>query len=360
MTFIWIIIFILTPAGISAGTTVTGHRGRSVQIKCPYDSGYETYIKYLCRGECSTWGTKDIPVQSGSAEDQRFSLDDDTAARVFTITITDLRPEDAGPYWCGINRPSLLDLFTEILLLVKTDARTTVSPSTYSPPSVQTQSTPPSSFLSTDPPADPPSTYSPPSVQTQSTPLSSFLLTAGITAVTTVTGHTGQSVQIKCPYDSGYETYIKYLCRAECSDLWGTKDIPVQSGSAEDQRFSLDDDTAARVFTITITDLRPEDGGTYWCGIQRPKAFTDHYTEILLLVKLGDPPADPPSTYSPPSVQTQSTPLSSFPSTGFIILGVCVLLLISGTALGVLVLLFKRRKPRGTSASFSPATCREY
>ncbi|KAL6482086.1 hypothetical protein MHYP_G00101660 [Metynnis hypsauchen] len=100
MTFIWIIIFILTPAGISAGTTVTGHTGRSVQIKCPYDSGYETYIKYLCRGKCSDlWGTKDIPVQSGSAEDQRFSLDDDTAARVFTITITDLRPEDEGTYW---------------------------------------------------------------------------------------------------------------------------------------------------------------------------------------------------------------------------------------------------------------------
>ncbi|KAL7852106.1 hypothetical protein SRHO_G00178910 [Serrasalmus rhombeus] len=39
------------------------------------------------------------------------------------------------------------------------------------------------------------------------------------------------------------------------------------SGSAEDQRFSLDDDTAARVFTITITDLRAEDGGRYWCGV---------------------------------------------------------------------------------------------
>uniref|UniRef100_A0A3B4BK77 Immunoglobulin domain-containing protein n=1 Tax=Pygocentrus nattereri TaxID=42514 RepID=A0A3B4BK77_PYGNA len=104
-----------------AGTTVTGYRGQSVQIRCPYDSGYETYIKYLCRGECSVWGTKDIPVESGSAEDQRFSLDDDTAARVFTITITDLRPEDGGTYWCGIQRSYLIpDIYTEILLLVET------------------------------------------------------------------------------------------------------------------------------------------------------------------------------------------------------------------------------------------------
>ncbi|KAL6482223.1 hypothetical protein MHYP_G00103030 [Metynnis hypsauchen] len=114
MTFIWIIIFILTPE--------------------------ENVL--LCLGELKT-----IPVQSGSAEDQRFSLDDDTAARVFTITITDLRPEDGGTYWCGIQRTNPLpDLYIEILLLVKLDAPPTVSPSTYSPPSVQTQSTPPSSF----------------------------------------------------------------------------------------------------------------------------------------------------------------------------------------------------------------------
>ncbi|KAL6482148.1 hypothetical protein MHYP_G00102280 [Metynnis hypsauchen] len=176
-----------------------------------------------------------------------------------------------------------------------------------------------------------------------------FILTpAGISAGTTVTGHRGRSVQIKCPYDSGYETYIKYLCRGECSALpWETKDIPVQSGSAEDQRFSLDDDTAARVFTINITDLRPEDGGTYWCGIKRLKPHPDLFTEILLLVK-SDPPAVSPSTYPPPSVQTKSTPLSSFPSTGFIILGVCVLLLISGIALGVLG---GRRNPRDVQSS---------
>ena len=114
--------------------------------------------------------------------------------------------------------------------------------------------------------------------------------TAGVSAVTTVTGHRGHSVQIRCSYESGYETYMKYLCRGACSTLpWGTKDIPVQSGStAEDQRFSLDDDTAARVFTITITDLRPEDGGTYWCGIQRPKPLPDIYTEVLLQVKQGE------------------------------------------------------------------------
>uniref|UniRef100_A0A3B1KA16 Ig-like domain-containing protein n=1 Tax=Astyanax mexicanus TaxID=7994 RepID=A0A3B1KA16_ASTMX len=112
-----------------ASTTVIGYRGSSVQIRCPYDSGYETNMKYLCRGECSTlpWETKDIPVKSGStAKDQRFSLKDDTAAGVFTVTITDLRPEDAGQYWCGINFYQFYQSYrvspdyTEIQLLVKT------------------------------------------------------------------------------------------------------------------------------------------------------------------------------------------------------------------------------------------------
>uniref|UniRef100_A0A3B1K7I6 Ig-like domain-containing protein n=1 Tax=Astyanax mexicanus TaxID=7994 RepID=A0A3B1K7I6_ASTMX len=91
------------------------------------------------------------------------------------------------------------------------------------------------------------------------------------------------STSVQCPYESGYEKYMKYLCRGECSSLsWGNKDIPVKSGStAKDQRFSLKDDTAARVFTVTITDLRSEDAGQYWCGIKRPFPKPNVYTEIL-------------------------------------------------------------------------------
>ncbi len=57
----------------------------------------------------------------------------------------------------------------------------------------------------------------------------------------------------------------------------------VESGSpAEDERFSLTDDTTARVFTVSITDLRTEDAGLYWCAVER--TLTDVYSEIMLLV----------------------------------------------------------------------------
>ncbi|XP_060755231.1 CMRF35-like molecule 5 isoform X2 [Neoarius graeffei] len=117
-----------------AVTTITGYRGRSVQIQCPYQPGYEEYKKYLCRGKCPILGDKDIPVESGSpAKDPRFSLYDNTTAKIFTVTITDLRPEDKGTYWCAIER-TVADIYTESRLLVKTadPAISTVSQSTHS------------------------------------------------------------------------------------------------------------------------------------------------------------------------------------------------------------------------------------
>ncbi|KAM9454935.1 uncharacterized protein Hap1MRO34_020721 isoform 2-T2 [Clarias gariepinus] len=134
MEMVLIFTFSLILASTDAVTTVTGYRGRSVQVKCPYTSRYEDYNKYLCRGKCPTWDLKDVPVQSGSpVKDPRFSLYDDTTAKVFTVTITDLRPEDGGTYWCGIDKTGR-DIYTEILLLVKMDVltTTTVSYTTHS------------------------------------------------------------------------------------------------------------------------------------------------------------------------------------------------------------------------------------
>ncbi|XP_039503954.1 CMRF35-like molecule 5 [Pimephales promelas] len=108
---------ICTAVGGRAPQTITGYRGERVDIRCSYESGYETYSKFFCKGKCNY---KNIMVESGSpAEDERFSLTDDTTARVFTVTITDLRTEDQGLYWCGVERSITIDVYSEIMLLVK-------------------------------------------------------------------------------------------------------------------------------------------------------------------------------------------------------------------------------------------------
>ncbi|XP_067258975.1 CMRF35-like molecule 3 [Chanodichthys erythropterus] len=130
---------ICTAVVVGAPDTVTGHRGERVEIRCPYKPGYESNSKYFCKGDCLIIGFKNIMVESGSpAQDERFSLTDDTTNRVFTVTITDLRTEDKGLYWCVVERRTLItdlsltDLYSEILLQVKQESKTdevsTISP----------------------------------------------------------------------------------------------------------------------------------------------------------------------------------------------------------------------------------------
>ncbi|XDV16475.1 hypothetical protein PO909_016171 [Leuciscus waleckii] len=110
---------ICTAVVVGASQTITGYRGERVDIRCSYESGYESYSKYFCKGDCLIIGFKNIMVKSGSpAKDERFSLTDDTTARVFTVTITDLRTEDEGQYWCAVEK-TFTDDYSEIVLLVK-------------------------------------------------------------------------------------------------------------------------------------------------------------------------------------------------------------------------------------------------
>ncbi|XP_048051322.1 uncharacterized protein LOC125271286 [Megalobrama amblycephala] len=112
---------ICTAVVVGAPGPVTGHRGERIEIRCSYKPGYESNSKYFCKGKCKYVLNKNIMVESGSpAKDERFSLTDDKKNRVFTVTITDLRTEDAGQYWCAVKRSlPLPDLYSEILLLVK-------------------------------------------------------------------------------------------------------------------------------------------------------------------------------------------------------------------------------------------------
>uniref|UniRef100_A0A8C2BKX8 Immunoglobulin domain-containing protein n=1 Tax=Cyprinus carpio TaxID=7962 RepID=A0A8C2BKX8_CYPCA len=114
----------ISTAVVGAPETVRGHRGERVDIRCRYESGYESNPKYFCKGKCN-YRNKNIVVKSGSpAKDERFSLTDDKRTRVFTITITDLRTEDTGRYWCGVER-TLKDVYSEIMLQVTEDKKTT-------------------------------------------------------------------------------------------------------------------------------------------------------------------------------------------------------------------------------------------
>ncbi|XP_026109864.1 CMRF35-like molecule 5 [Carassius auratus] len=128
--------------------TFTAHEGGRVEIQCPYEAKYEEYKKYLCRGKCPIVFIKDKPVESESAaKDKRFSLSDNKTAHIFTVSITDLRTEDRGQYWCGVKTGfGYFDYKREIYLEIKHErmspkpSATTASFQTNKPATADTES----------------------------------------------------------------------------------------------------------------------------------------------------------------------------------------------------------------------------
>ncbi|XP_063048587.1 uncharacterized protein LOC134442278 [Engraulis encrasicolus] len=304
---------------------VTGYVGESAEIRCPYDGEFETNSKYFCRGKCSRTvfiDTKDIRVKTKKAQttavNGRFHLHDDTASRIFTVTITGLTAKDSGKYWCGVKTgKERMDVYTEVELTVA-DSPSTVPTShdnhtlPCSPPTLNPISSAPV-------PGSPTELISPDTSEV--TPRSSAAVLDYPTAVyyaesvIRVSGRVGGSAEIRCPYDAGYETNSKYLCRRDCS--FGSKNKLVQTSHATSGRFHLHDNTSSRIFTVTITGLTAGDAEKYWCGIKTGFGVKDVYTEVELTVNATTPfptshessiPSSFPPT-SPAAIPTSSAPV---------------------------------------------------
>uniref|UniRef100_A0A4W5Q7E3 Immunoglobulin V-set domain-containing protein n=1 Tax=Hucho hucho TaxID=62062 RepID=A0A4W5Q7E3_9TELE len=89
--------------------TVEGYKGGKAEIRCPYREEWRSHQKYFCKGskmECITFlGDNDIETEDKEWTSKwRYSLHDDKGVRVFIVTITNLMSDDAGTYWCGMQR----------------------------------------------------------------------------------------------------------------------------------------------------------------------------------------------------------------------------------------------------------------
>ncbi|RXN31519.1 polymeric immunoglobulin receptor-like protein [Labeo rohita] len=97
---------------------VVGCEGDSAEIKCPYDEKYAKEIKHLCKGKCFT---EDDRNRTRSDEDHvkkpKISVKDNTELNLFTVTMTKLRAEDAGKYWCAVK--DVFNLPIELMIVMK-------------------------------------------------------------------------------------------------------------------------------------------------------------------------------------------------------------------------------------------------
>ncbi|XP_051993672.1 CMRF35-like molecule 8 isoform X1 [Xyrauchen texanus] len=235
-------------------TTYTSYEGGSVDIRCPYEPGYEDNIKYLCRGKCSTvpFVSKDIPIQSGvPAKDQRFTLNDDTRDRIFTVTITDLKPDDGGQYWCAINK-IISDVYTKIQVNIR--------------------------------------------------------------KVVQQSGIKGKELHIRCHYEHDAKQMDKFFCKGKDPSVCETSGIKVSAETNKTGRFSLSDDISARDFIVTITDPREEDSGIYWCGYVLNGTHNEWISAIDLKIYEVTPGTSTTSKRTSPQITTTASFYSTKPA----------------------------------------------
>lgn len=78
----------------------------SLTVPCRYDPEWKTHRKWWCRG--AAWSSCQILVQTTGSEREvrkgRVSITDSQGNFTFTVTMEELRLDDADTYWCGIER----------------------------------------------------------------------------------------------------------------------------------------------------------------------------------------------------------------------------------------------------------------
>ncbi|XP_052401322.1 uncharacterized protein LOC127948716 isoform X4 [Carassius gibelio] len=115
------------------------------------------------------------------------------------------------------------------------------------------------------------------------------LMIPGVLSSISVTGYSGEGVNITCRYDRGYTDNNKYFCKGQnpgCTDL-----IKMYKKNGEKRvdsgRFSLYDDPSAAFFTVTIRDVSEQDSGTYQCAVDI-YLLEDVYSEVKLNIVTGE------------------------------------------------------------------------
>uniref|UniRef100_A0A4W6E1U7 Ig-like domain-containing protein n=1 Tax=Lates calcarifer TaxID=8187 RepID=A0A4W6E1U7_LATCA len=344
----------LTDSCCDRSTNIQSYEGGSVSISCSYESEDQNNLKYICRGKQPSTCLQQALITSDNKRKGRFRLTDDKESRKFTVNITSLTQEDSGSYLCGVHRNTGLDVFSaaELEVKVKPQARLTsgsslqddVSSSSFSVTITELKADDAGTYWCGSDSQWSPGNYTKiqllvgyeggsvsiscsyesedqnnlkyicrgkqPSTCLQQALITSdnthnaqFRLTddkesrkftVNITSLTQedsgsylcgvhrntgldvfsawccvksniLTGTMGRPLTMQCPYPPQHETNRKFLCKGDqhnnCTDM-----VTSQTSGQTDLRFTLQDDVSSSSFSVTITELKADDAGTYWCG----------------------------------------------------------------------------------------------
>ncbi|XP_045669874.1 CMRF35-like molecule 1 isoform X2 [Ursus americanus] len=118
-------------ADIMGPEAVRGPVGGSLTVQCRYGPKWKAYSKWWCRG--AQWSSCHILIQTSGSEQEvksdRMSIKDNQKSFTFTVTMEELRRNDADTYWCGIER-SGTDLGAKVKVTIDPEPAETKGPPT--------------------------------------------------------------------------------------------------------------------------------------------------------------------------------------------------------------------------------------
>ncbi|XP_060127036.1 CMRF35-like molecule 7 [Zootoca vivipara] len=186
-----------------------------------------------------------------------MSIKDNHAGLEFTVRMENLTQQDAGVYWCGIEKRGSDPGFR---------IHITVLPVPLFPPV---------SFLGDF--GYPPGPLSREGNSTMSLWRNWMLLTwvllpgcmSDLNGPEALSGFLGRSLSVICKYDVGFKKHVKYWCKGS----WKDCTIVVRTTGSEEEKMAsrifIKDNQTRLEFTVRLENLKEQDAGIYWCAIER-------------------------------------------------------------------------------------------
>lgn len=95
--------FTIGAGALRGPSEVTVPYGEKLSVTCDYNDGFQSYVKYWCRG--AYWKTCEIIVKSNDKKSKhRYSIEDNPSSLYVIVTGRGMKPEDSDTYHCGIER----------------------------------------------------------------------------------------------------------------------------------------------------------------------------------------------------------------------------------------------------------------
>ncbi|XP_060755596.1 polymeric immunoglobulin receptor-like [Neoarius graeffei] len=230
MKTLHIFILCLNTVRTLATTTVTAYTGGGINIKCKYEDEHKTKTKSFCK-----MGTQHRCLSQINTEAHkewihkgRFSIQDTKQKGFFSVLIRELTVEDTGTYRCAVGSSD--QTYTVVNLNIE----------------------------------DP-----------------SYEKTINKNVLV------GKDMNITCQYPNSYRSNPKFFCKVLHSRICAYKTSVEESRKAvKEEKISQYDDRAKKVFTVIMKQVRAQDSGEYWCGVEADGGSEHGYKIYLTRINM--------------------------------------------------------------------------